>query len=139
VREFRKWQMDVESMILDGYMRHYLKKDPRSVRELAIQNSKLRRMISVASQKDAPRASGLGLLGGRSRKKVAKERGKRDKAIDLQHRKVRSLFHAFIVVEVKKLDPNGTAPDMSAHIAYVEKDLAAKVKSIMSDQMMLES
>jgi hypothetical protein len=135
VREFKKWEMDVESMILDGYIRHYLKKDPLSVRELAIQNSKLRRMILLSSQKDDPRVAGLGVFGGRSSKKMAKERGKREKAIGQQHKKVCSLWRGFIGVEVKKLDASVTPSDIRVHIAFIEKHVATSVQRIIGEQM----
>ena len=124
----KKFDMRIESLVLDVFIKNQAAKDSRKVRELAIQNSKLNRML-WATNEDPPHAT------GRSTKKLAKQRGKRDKAIGEQHKKVRSLLQDFIRATALKLNPLATRSDIRMNISFMEELQAASLQSIKKQLM----
>jgi hypothetical protein len=127
VNSDKKFDMLLETLVLDAYIKHNNAKDPLAMRELAIQNSKLRRMLSV--KQEDPLAGARAVIGGRSTKKLAKERGKRDNAIGTQHKKVRSLLGDSIRATALKRNPNATRSEIRANITFIEKALGDSVTS----------
>ncbi len=113
--------------MLDVFIKHQAAKDPRKVRELAIQNSKLNRMLWATNED--PHAT------GRSTKKLAKQRGKRDKAIGEQHKKVRSLLRDFVRTTALELNPQATRSDIRMNISFMEELQAASLKSVKEQLM----
>jgi hypothetical protein len=120
----RKNQIEIEVMLLNSFIRRRIAKTQQAsekltLRDLGIQNAKLKRMLAA---KEDPYA-GL----ARSSKKLAKERGRRDRRIDLQHRKVRDVLRRFVESQA----PNATRREMKETIKEIEEMIAESVEFIL--------